>query len=132
MAEATVKKLPAHKDPSKQFKPGQSGNPKGRPKGSRNKLGEAFVTDLLSDWEKNGIAAIEVVRSEKPDAYLKVIASLLPRHVDVKVSPLEEMSDDQLKQRILNVAGELGPLAALLTGGNAGGDGEAEARKPLN
>jgi hypothetical protein len=31
-----------------QFKPGQSGNPKGRAKGSRNKLSENLLSDLAS------------------------------------------------------------------------------------
>ena len=39
MADKTAKKQPAHLNPEVQFKPGQSGNPAGRPKGSRNKLG---------------------------------------------------------------------------------------------
>src|SRR5258706_14779714 len=33
------------------WQPGVSANPKGRPKGSRNKLGEAFLSDLQADWE---------------------------------------------------------------------------------
>jgi hypothetical protein len=30
------------------FLPGQSGNPRGRPKGSRHKLSEAFLADLAA------------------------------------------------------------------------------------
>lgn len=62
-----------------QFKPG---NP-GKPKGARHKLGEAFVKALHSDFEANGKVAIERARDEKPDQYLKVIASLLPKEIEV-------------------------------------------------
>lgn len=118
-------------DEKGRFVAGNSGNG-GRPKGSRNKLGEAFVSDLLADWEKHGVKAVETVREEKPDAYLKVIASLLPKHVDVKVSQLEEMTDDQLRHQAERILAELGPLAAFASGGDSSGAGEEEARKPLN
>jgi hypothetical protein len=47
-----------------QFKPG---NP-GRPKGSRNKFGEAFIQALADDFERHGTEVIERVRIEKPEA----------------------------------------------------------------
>jgi hypothetical protein len=63
------------------FKPGQSGNPAGRPKGARSKLGEEFLKALLADFEKHGVVAVESVRTDKPDQYLKVIASILPKEI---------------------------------------------------
>jgi hypothetical protein len=38
----------------KTVKPGEIRNPAGRPKGSRNKLGEDFVADLYADWQLHG------------------------------------------------------------------------------
>jgi uncharacterized protein DUF5681 len=42
----------------KPFKPGQSGNPKGRPKGPRNRLGTQFLEALEADFNRFGPHAI--------------------------------------------------------------------------
>jgi len=74
------------RDPSNgRFLSGNVGGP-GRKVGSRNKLGEAFVADLHADWAQHGSAVIERVRKEDPAAYLRVIASLMPRKMEADVS----------------------------------------------
>ena len=70
------------------FRPGVSGNPKGRPKGSRNKLSEEFLAALLADFQDHGPEVIQAVRVEKPDQYLKVIAAVLPREMQLNAGPM--------------------------------------------
>src|SRR5215471_10901662 len=65
------------------FKPGQSGNPAGRPKGARSRLGESFIEALASDFEQHGEEVVEKVRIRDPVQYLKVVANILPREVVV-------------------------------------------------
>ena len=55
----------------KPFKPGQSGNPKGRPKGARNRLGTQFLEALEADFNKFGAQAIALVREKKPEVYMQ-------------------------------------------------------------
>ena len=85
MTETTAKKLPAHLNREVQFKPGQSGNPLGRPKVSRNKLGEAFIADLAADWKANGKAVLIEAREKDPAGYVRTVASLLPKDLCLDV-----------------------------------------------
>lgn len=91
----------AEKQKSHLFQPGKSANPKGRPKGSRNKLGEQFLSALCADFEEHGVSVIQKVREDKPDQYLKVVASILPKHLHIESSPLEDLSDDELEAAII-------------------------------
>lgn len=123
MADNNPKKLPAHKRDDLKFKPGQVANPQGRPKGARNKLGEAFLQDMLADWQEHGTAVIEAVRADKPDQYLKVVASILPKELNVKVNELDELTDDQLARQLRAIATQL--AAAGLDIGTGGGQAGA-------
>ncbi len=80
---------------------------RGRPRGSRNVLGEQFLSDLQADWEKNGPEVIVRVREERPDQYLKVVASILPRELNVTTNAAEELTDDQLADLLASATREL-------------------------
>jgi hypothetical protein len=81
------------------WQPGQSGNPAGRPKGSRHKLEERFLADLLEDWQGHGQAALSAAREKDPVGYVKVAASLMPKMVEAD-SALEEFNRDELRLAI--------------------------------
>lgn len=104
-----------------QFKPGNPGG--GRPKGARTKLGEAFLQALHDDFQANGKEAILGVREKKPDAYLKIIAMILPKEFKVTVDPLDELSDTDLDRYIKQLA------SALALEVRAGEGAESEANK---
>jgi hypothetical protein len=81
------------------FKPGQSGNPGGRPVGARNTLTGGFLKALSADFEKHGANTIQRARKKDPVSYMKIIAGMLPKQLE-KVQPLEELSDAELSAGI--------------------------------
>jgi hypothetical protein len=86
------------------FRPGQSGNPNGRPKGSRNRIAEFLLDDLCTAWAEHGRDAIAHMLNQRPGDFVKVVASLVPRELLIgEASPLASLSDDDLETLIGSV-----------------------------
>ena len=71
---------------STQFKPGQSGNPAGRPPGSKNKLSEDFLAELHVVFQESGGEAIRKMCAENPAEFVRVLAGLVPRELLLEVT----------------------------------------------
>src|SRR3954463_15693469 len=59
------------------FQPGNNGG--GRPRGSRNKLGERFLNDLVDAWDTHGATALQTCAQLEPTQFCKIVAGILPR-----------------------------------------------------
>jgi Family of unknown function (DUF5681) len=89
-----------------QFKPGQSGNPNGRPQGARNRFSETFMRDLAAKWAACGGDILDRVATEEPAKFFSVAASLIPRDVSLTLSARLpgnlELEDWQLTLNVLD------------------------------
>jgi hypothetical protein len=104
MADNTAKK-----QRGRPFEPGRSGNPAGRPRGSRNKLGEDFIAAVAQDWTDHRSKVLARVRQTSPAAYLRTVASLAPQHLAItQDDDLSEMSDRELRESTAELLDEMG------------------------
>lgn len=79
-------------------KKGEVRNPNGL--NARVKLSRQFIADLQKDYEEHGAATLRTLRENEPYNYTKIIASLLPKDVNINVkegSALDGLDAGQLE-----------------------------------
>jgi hypothetical protein len=96
-ATETVNKH-SNKSGLKPWKPGQSGNPLGRPQGARSKFSEAAVANLLEDWTTHGPGVLAKVRTADPSTYLRVAFSIIPKDVQIALETRGPMDSDEMRK----------------------------------
>jgi len=99
------------KRPPHRWKKGESGNPKGRKVGSRNKLRDEFFVHLSNAWTKYGEAALMACAMTTPTEFCRMVAHLMPRDIEVAVTQnirLERMSTNELRTLIREYRGGVG------------------------
>ena len=88
--------------PKTRFQAGNTlGRSNGRPAGSRDKLSTEFIDGLLVAFAKHGKAAIEHVAQQQQLDFLKLVASLTPKRLDVDIDQRVTLIDyfDALEAR---------------------------------
>ncbi len=112
------------KDAKGKFLPGNVG----RPLGSRNKLEESFLTALHQDFDAFGKQALEQARLADPTGYIRVVATLMPKHSEKTIKhDVERLTDQELIELVRNTRDQLrGP-----TGPGSLGD-QAQSKAKLN
>lgn len=84
--------------------------PSGRPKRAKKTLGDDFLVAVRADFRAHGAGVIAKVRTEKPDQYLKIALSVLPKGSDIDTNSLDALSDDEIRQRIHGLEAVLRPF----------------------
>jgi hypothetical protein len=79
----------------------------GRPRGARNKLARKFLEDCLADWQEHGAAAIRICRMEDPVAYCKMMASIVPKELELTATTVADLADEELDKMIQNLRAQI-------------------------
>ena len=61
--------------------PGQSGNPAGKPPGTRTAFSQGFIRDFALVWAEEGLEAVRKVAKKSPEAFVAIAARICPNDV---------------------------------------------------
>ena len=68
------------------FQPGMSGNPNGRPKGSKNKVSEDFVKTYAKIFEEQGEQVLRDLAANDKATFAKIGAGFVPKDFNMDMS----------------------------------------------
>ncbi|WP_292561767.1 hypothetical protein [Mesorhizobium sp.] len=74
---------------------------KPRRKRAKKTLGDDFLAAVRADFRTHGAGVIAEVRADKPDQYLKIVLSVLPKDFDATINQMDGLSDDEIRIRAL-------------------------------
>jgi hypothetical protein len=87
------------RDESGRFITGHKRPGPGRPVGSRVKLEEVFVADMVEAWKLYGKEALERTAQKEPSKFAQIAASVLPKQTQqTRIHKLELMTDKELAE----------------------------------
>ena len=106
MADRTARARPGRKAPA------------AARKRTKKTLGDDFLDAVRADFRTHGAGVIAAVRADKPDQYLKIVQSVLPKDLasnlpkglHASTDSLESLSDDEIRRRIRGLEAVLGPF----------------------
>jgi len=77
----------------------------------RKKLNDQILCDMVEAWEYYGVRALKEMAMAEPGNFVRAYTALLPKQVEVDIT--ENMTEDQLVNRIRELAATLGVEADL-------------------
>lgn len=102
---ASEPQLPSVRDDKGRFLTGNKGG--GRKAGARNKFSEVLLKTLVEDFEQHGESALASLRATNPEAYVRVMISLLPKSsvqkYEQSFAGCENLTHDELVQLLEEV-----------------------------
>lgn len=126
MADDTAARPARRKSrPAKRIAAGAAAAPSVRAKRTKKTLGDDFLAAVRADFRAHGAGVIAEVRADKPDQYLKIVLSVLPKDFPgdalVTINQLDGLSDEEIRNRIRSLEAILRPFLDEPAGGGADG-----------
>jgi hypothetical protein len=81
-----MSKLTGNPPGNPNWKPGVSGNPKGRGLTNRQKIAEKLISDIADKWETHGAAVLEHLATNEPAKFAAIAFGLVPKDVFLSVA----------------------------------------------
>ena len=80
------------------YQPGQTGNPKGRPTGARQRLTDSFIRDLSAHYAQHGAEIITRVAEQDPVSYMNIVARFIPKETTLAITGNVNLEPAQMQR----------------------------------